>query len=196
MVFNRSELPPNTLGCGDDGEDEDGDGEEKKNKKNLKKTKTAPISEDKKIDVQQSKENKIGIEVVAKKKGGRDEVVEGEEEEDVQEEKKGRTTLSRSVKELRTKIEVESDIDVKENKKRRGKKAVQSIEEEEVEEYDEVEVKSDKMETKEKGNGKTKRIQNSALPLSNTDDKLEVVVPDTEYPIPTAKRTRSSRINK
>jgi hypothetical protein len=201
MVFNRSELPPNTLGCDDDGEDEDGDGEEKKNKENLKKTKTAPVFKDKKTEVQRSKEKKIGTKIDAKKKGGKDDVVEGEEEgeeedeqdENEQEEKKRRTTLSRYVKILGTKIEVKSDIDVKENKKIRGGKAVQKIGEVEVEKRDEVEVKSDKIETKAKGNGRTKRTQDSALSSSDADDKLEAVIPDTEYPIPTAKRTRSTR---
>jgi hypothetical protein len=198
MVFNRSELPPNTLGCVDDGEDEDGDGEKTTNKKIVKKTKTAPVSEDTKIEVEEIKENKNGMKIVAKKKGGKDEAVEGEDEEDVQEEKKGRTTLSRSSKVLGTKIEVKSDIDAKENKKVRGKKAGQNIEEDEVEESDEVEVKTDKTKAKAKGtgNGTTKRTQNIALSLSNIDDKQEAVKPDTEHPIPTAKRTRSSRIIK
>ena len=121
MVFNRSELPPNTLGCGDDREDEDGDGEKTTNKKSVKKTKTVTVSRDKKIEVQESKEKNMRIKVVAKKKGGTDEVAEGEEGEDVQEEKKGRTTLSRSAKVLRMKIEVKGDFDVKENKKVREK---------------------------------------------------------------------------
>ena len=203
MVFNRSELPPNTLGCGDDGEDEDGDGEKTKSKKNVKKSKTAPVSKDKKIEVEESKEKKIGIKIVAKMKGGKDDVVDGderEEEEDVQKEMKGRTTLSRSVKALGTKIVVKSDIEAKENKKIRVKNAVQKMEEEEVEENDEVEEKSDKIKKKEEakasGNGRTKRTQDSALSLSNTDNKEEAVGADTEYPIPTSKRTRSSRIIK
>ena len=194
MVFNRLELPPNTLGCGDDGEDEDGEDEETKNKKNIKKSKSVTLSKNKKIEVKQSKEQKNGIKTIGKKKGEKNEIV-GEEVEDVHEEKKGRSTISRSVKVLGTKIVVKSDIDVKGNTKIRGKKAVEKMEMEDVKEFDAVEVNSDK-ETKAKGSGKRKRAQNSALSSSNTDDKREVGGADADYPIPTAKRTRSSRIIK
>ena len=213
MVFNRSELPPNALGAIDDGEEEE-DGDKKNSKK---KTKTMAVSQNKKTVVEKiKKEKKNGTKIVTAKK-----VVNKEEGKD--EKKKGRTTLSRSVKKLDTKTVLKSDINMTEIKEIKGKKLSKKLLVDEEEKRKETEVVENKVDVTGmkrggseggRGRGKVKVNDNeneneksevegkgistvkrtiTAASSSSIDDTQAFNDQDTGYPIPTAKRTRSSR---
>ena len=214
MVFNRLELPPNALGSIDDGEEEEDGGEEKIT---IKKSKSTTVAKNKKTVVEKiEKEIKNDTKTISKKKG-----VNKDEGGPVVDEKKGRIVLSRSVKKLEKETVIKSDIDMTEIKKVKDKKASKNLGEgeEETKESEGIEVEAKREvegEGKRGGKGKAKgkgnnnvndisvvkgkgisrvkrSIAEASSSSSSTDDIEAFNDQDTEYSIPSAKRTRPSR---